>query len=484
MIRCSNFPNKYLLLFLIFILVTAACTNWSPRVNRYGLPEHKYIYQKPEEVDDGWETSSLTMEGLDSSKIRDMIYSIVNKRYKGIHSVLLVKNGKLVLEEYFYGYNRDRLHALHSVSKSITSILVGIAIDRKMIPNVNKQVYEFFPDYSDTHWVNQKYDITLEQVLTMTAGIDWDERSKPLTNSRNDIVALVFYSDNWIRYVLNKEQVEPPGERFNYSGGLNILLGGIIKESSGLYADKFAERYLYGPLGISDYYWHRHPDGTINTQGGLALRPRDMAKIGYVMLKGGNWKGKQIVSQEWIKQSTEYHVSGDWGYGYGYQWWIGKTVINEEPIRTFFAWGRGGQFIFVFPTLDLIAVFTSSIHDNILVFQPFGIVTKYILPAALPPAPNGEAIKLDSEVLEEYTGRYVSKGDKIDINIRKGEDALYFRVGFREKVKLFPETQSQFYGSSTLFGDIQANFIRGTSGRIESMVLRLALTTLRFDKIS
>ena len=484
MIRCSYIPIKYSPLILIFILVTAACTNWSPRVNRYGLPERKYIYQMPENIDDGWETSSLTMEGLDSSKIIDMIYGIVSKRYKGIHSVLLIKNGKLVLEEYFYGYNRDRLHALHSVSKSITSMLVGIAIDRKMIPNVNKQVYEFFPNYIDTRWVDQKYDITVEQVLTMSAGIDWDERSKPLTNSRNDIVALVFYSDDWIRYVLNKELVERPGERFNYSGGLNILLGGIIKESSGLYADKFAERYLFGPLGISEYRWHRHLDGTINTQGGLALRPRDMAKIGYVMLRGGNWKGKQIVSQEWIKESTEYHITAYFGYGYGYQWRSGKTIINDEPIRTFFAAGRGGQFIFVFPTLDLIAVFTSSIHDNVLYYQPFGIVTKYILPATIPSASHGEAIKLDSKVLKEYTGKYVSKADKIAINIRKGEDALYFRVGFREKVELFPETQSQFYGSSNIFGDIQAKFVRGTDGKIESMVVHFALTTLRFDKIS
>ena len=483
MIRCSNIQSKYLPLFLIFILVTAACTNWSPRVNRYGLPEHQYIYQEPEEIDDGWETSSLTMEGLDSSKIKDMIYSIVNKQYKGIHSVLLVKNGKLVLEEYFYGYHRERIHALHSVSKSITSILVGIAIDQKMIPDVNKKVYKFFPDYIDTRWVGEKYDITLEHVLTMSSGIDWDERSKPLTDSRNDIVALIYYSDNWIKYVLDKKLVEPPGERYNYSGGLTILLGGIIKESSGLYADEFAERYLFGPLGISDYYWHRHRDGTINTQGGLALRPRDMAKIGYVMLRGGSWQGKQIVSQEWIKESTEYQLSDYYGYGYGYQWRSGKTIINEEPVRMFFAWGRGGQCIFVFPTLDLIAVFTSSIHDNVLVFQPLGIVTKYILPAMLQRTLHGEAIKLDSKVLEEYTGRYVLKGSKIDIDIRKGEDAIYFRVGFREKVQLFPETQDRFYGSSTIFGDIQANFVRGTAGAIENMVLNLALTTVQFDKI-
>ena len=160
MIRCFKMPSKYIPLFLIFLSITVACTHWSPRVNRYGLPERQYIYQKPEEINDGLETSSLTVEGLDSSKITDMIYSIVRKRYKGIHSVLIVKNGKLVLEEYFYGYNRDRLHALHSVSKSITSILVGIAIDQKMISNVNKQVYEFFPDYIDTQWVAQKYDIT------------------------------------------------------------------------------------------------------------------------------------------------------------------------------------------------------------------------------------------------------------------------------------------------------------------------------------
>jgi CubicO group peptidase (beta-lactamase class C family) len=352
-----------------------------------------------------------------------------------------------------------------------------------MIPDVNKKVYEFFPDYIDTRWVGEKYDITLEHVLTMSSGIDWDERSKPLTDSRNDIVALIYYSDNWIKYVLNRELVEPPGERYNYSGGLTILLGGIIKESFGLYADEFAERYLFGPLGISDYYWHRHRDGTINTQGGLALRPRDMAKIGYVMLRGGNWQGKQIVSEEWIKESTEYHLSDYYGYGYGYQWRSGKTIINEEPVRTFFAWGRGGQFIFVFPTLDLIVVFTSNIHDNVLVFQPLGMVTKYILPAMLQPTLHGEAIKLDSKVLEEYTGRYVLKGSKIDLDIRKGDDNLYFRVGFREKVELFPETQNRFYGSSTIFGDIQANFVRGTGGAIENMVLNLALTTLQFDKI-
>jgi hypothetical protein len=119
-----------------------------------------------------------------------------------------------------------------------------------------------------------------------------------------------------------------------------------------------------------------------------------------------------------------------------------------------------------------------------LVFQPFGIVTNYILPAALPLEPRKEPINLDSKVLEEYTGKYVSKGDKIDIDIRKGEGNLFFRVGFREKVELFPETRNQFYGSSTLFGDIQANFIYGTGGKIENMVLHLALTTLRFDRIN
>jgi len=265
--------------FFSFIIIIALLFSCSKKVH--------YTYQVPEKTDDGWATAALDEVDVDSEKINDLIRGILKRKFKNIDSVLLVKNGKLILEEYFGKYGPGTLHELHSVSKSITSILTGIAIDKRMIPSVDTKVYSFFPEHKGTHWVDEKYDISLRHVLMMSAGIDWDEYTRPLNDPHNDIVALLFHSDNWIKYVLNKKVVEPPGLRWKYSGGLNILLGGIIKNTSGLHADKFAEKYLFGPLGIVNYAWHRHPDGTINTQGGLGLTPRDMAKIGYLLLNGG-----------------------------------------------------------------------------------------------------------------------------------------------------------------------------------------------------
>ncbi len=343
----------------------------------------QYIYHVPEKTNDGWATAELGEIGVDSEKINHLIRDILNRKFKNIDSVLLVKNEKLILEEYFGNYGPNKLHELHSVSKSITSILIGIAIDNKMIPNVDTKAYAFFPEHKGTHWIDEKYDISLKHILMMSAGIDWDERTKSLNDKDNDIVGLIL-SDNWIKYVLNKKVVEPPGLRWNYSGGLNILLGGIIKNTSDLYADQFADKYLFGPLDIVNYTWHRHSDGTINTQGGLSLTPRDMAKIGYLLLNDGKWKGRQIISKEWIDESTKDHI--DIGsYDYGYQWYRGGIEANRREFEAFWAWGRGGQLIFVFPTLELVAVFTSNPYDNKAgLFRPFRMLKQYIVPAMLP----------------------------------------------------------------------------------------------------
>ncbi len=167
-----------------------------------------------------------------------------------------------------------------------------------------------------------------------------------------------------MRYVLNKKQIAQPGSRWRYNSGLTVLLDGILKNTAGLYADKFAEQYLFKPLGIANYQWNKHPDGTIYTNGDLFLKPRDMAKIGYIMLNQGKWENKQIVSNAWIKESTREHVDTFKGYGYGYQWRCGKTLICDQEIEAFWASGTGGQKIYVFPKLDLVVVFTSKIFDN------------------------------------------------------------------------------------------------------------------------
>lgn len=360
--------------FFVFLLIITLLFSCSEKV--------QYVYHVPEKTNDGWVTAELGEVDVDSEKISHLIGDILNRKSKNIDSVLLVKNDKLILEEYFGDYSRNKPHELHSVSKSITSILVGIAIDKQMIPNVDTKVYAFFPEHKGTHWIDEKYEISLKHILIMSAGIDWDERTKSLNDKDNDIIGLLL-SDNWIQYVLNRKVVEPPGLRWNYSGGLNILLGGIIKNTSGLYADKFADKYLFGPLGIVNYIWHRHPDGTINTQGGLSLTPRDMAKIGKLLLNDGKWKGRQIISKEWIDESTKGYIDID-SYNYGYQWYRGGIEANRREFEAYWAWGRGGQFIFVFPTLELVAVFTSNPYDNKDgLFRPFRMLKKYILPAML-----------------------------------------------------------------------------------------------------
>jgi CubicO group peptidase (beta-lactamase class C family) len=474
------YRHKYKALIWIIICLFISC---APRANRWGLPQYEYSYQIPQQTDDGWEIATLEAEAVDPEKINELMRSILNKRFKNIHSVVLVKNGKLVLDEYFYGYDLDTKHELHSVSKSITSILVGIAIDQDMIPGVDEKVYEFFPEYKGSRWIDQKYDIAVEHVLTMSAGIDWDEQSHRLTDRRNDIVAAL-YSDDWLQYVLDKKQIETPGKRFNYSGGLNLLLGGIIKNSSDLYADIFAEKYLFGPLGISDYRWGRHPDGTINTQGGLRLRPRDMAKIGYLFLKKGKWQGRQIVSRNWVSKSTGEHIPAYLGLGYGYQWYLGQAAVNRKVFETFFAWGRGGQCIFVIPELDLVAVFTSRPYDNSYgVLFPLGIVPNYIIPAVLPPAPAQKAVQLDPKIFETYQGKYIFKKWNTNLSIIKESNKIYMTDFHGGTVELSPLLETQFKGSLKVFGNVTIDFNKNKNQEVTHLTLNYGFLHLMFDKI-
>ncbi|NIQ37033.1 MAG: serine hydrolase [Proteobacteria bacterium] len=456
-------------------------SHWLPFSVSQGQCE--YAYQMPEKTDDGWETSSLSKEGIDPEKVNELISNILDGNFPHIHSVLLIKNGKLVLEEYFYGYDRDAKHQMHSVTKSITSILVGMAVDRKMIPSVDKKVYEFFPEYKGTSWIGQKYEIDLRDVLTMTAGLDWDETTYSLSDSRNSLVEM-FQSNNWIEYVLDRKVIEPPGERFIYNGGLTLFLAEIVRKASGLYADKFAEQNLFSPLGISDYHWLKHPDGTINSFGGLSLRPRDMAKIGHLFLNEGEWKGRQIVSQKWINESSRERIATGGGYGYGYQWWRGKAVISNQVIEAFWAWGRGGQFIFVFPSLDLVAVFTSEPYANPEgESRPFVMLTKYIIPAQLAEVPLRKSIKLDPEVLDEYLGEYkFTHSDEIITIFRQG-DKLYAKAPDGDIEELLPATEDQFFGTAKDMGDFLVNVLRDERGEVKHVIVHFPFRRLQLDKI-
>ena len=355
-----------------------------------------YQYTVPEKTNDGWETASLSSVNIDAGLIKELFERIGDNSYKNIHSVLLVKNGKLVVEKYFPGqdslgqyrtFTGDTLHEMLSATKSVNSILIGIAIDQHLIRGVDEKISTFFPEYSDIFTNKEKDAICLKDLLSMTAGLSWDEWTYPYTDPRNDTAMMASKAD-FFRYVLERPVATTPGAKFVYNSGVSLMLGEIIYKASGLRADKFAERHLFSPLGITNYSWGKAPNGVVNTLGGLALRPRDMAKIGQLYLNGGRWEEKQIVSEKWVKESTKQQIGASqlptWflADGYGYQWWLGSFHVRGQTIGSYSARGRGGQFIIVFPALQMVAVFTGW-NDNELLKQPLDMLQRYILPAAI-----------------------------------------------------------------------------------------------------
>jgi CubicO group peptidase (beta-lactamase class C family) len=355
-----------------------------------------YQYTVPAKTNDGWETASLNSVNLDNSLIKELFERIGDNSYENIHSVLLVKNGKLVVEKYFPGrdslgqyrtFTGDTPHEMLSATKSVNSILIGIAIDQHLIRDVDEKISTFFPEYSAIFTNKEKDTICLKDLLSMTAGLSWDEWTYPYTDPRNDAAVMASKAD-FFRYVLERPVATTPGAKFVYNSGVSLMLGEIIYKVSGLRADKFAERHLFSPLGITNYSWGKAPNGVVNTLGGLALRPRDMAKIGQLFLNGGRWQEKQIVSEKWVKESTKQQIGASqlpaWflADGYGYQWWLGSFHVRGQTIGSYSARGRGGQFIIVFPALQMVAVFTGW-NDNELLGQPLDMLQQCILPAAI-----------------------------------------------------------------------------------------------------
>jgi CubicO group peptidase (beta-lactamase class C family) len=342
----------------------------------------------PEKINDGWETASPESIGMESASVNALIGLVKGGSYKNIHSVLVVKDGKLVVEEYFAGrdqadkdqdYGRDTLHTQQSVTKSVNSILVGIAIDQHLIHGVDEKASTFFPEFADNFTAPGKEALQLKHFLSMTGGFAWTESGVPYTDPRND-ANVMNRNAAPLRFVLEKPLAVRPGKKFLYDSGLSVALGDIVRRASGLDTEVFAERHLFHPLGITQWFWARLPDGSLHTGGGLWLRPRDMAKIGFLYLNHGRWQGQQIVSEDWIRESTRQQAPY---FGYGYQWWLRTFRGRDHAIEAYCAQGLGGQFIMVIPEMNLVSAFTSW-NVGPLTEQPFDMMQRYILPATQP----------------------------------------------------------------------------------------------------
>ena len=371
---CQGLSIMYVLTLILLLFSFTACTHIPPRVDESGAPQREYTYQIPLQIDDGWHVSSLAEEGVNEEIINDMMTAILAGKYPKLFSIVLIRNGSLILEEYLYYNNRYWLQEFRSAGKSVTSVLMGIAFDKGFIKGVDEKLLDFFPAFEKgDNWDHRKDDVSLHHVLSMRWGFD---ESGPANN-------VPWYNENWITKTLSLPLISEPGEKFEYHSAAPALCGPILESMTGMPVIEFAKDYLFGPLQISDYLWHTLSDGNTLTAGGMFIRPRDMAKLGYLILNRGQWHGRQILSEKWIDISTRPYTSDD-QLGYGYYWWLSKCKGGDVFYKTIFASGHGGQRVMVVPELNLVAVFTSKPdnnpkgHDRIL-----QIFDKYILPSML-----------------------------------------------------------------------------------------------------
>lgn len=359
-------------------------------------------YHVPEKTDDGLQVASAEDFGIDIDYLEAAAKKISGGKFGEVHSLLVCKNNTLVFEEYFQGHkyqwdapghkgewvtwNREMQHCIHSDTKSITSLCIGIAIDKGFIENAHQSIFDYLPDYQHLKINNKKY-ITIEHLLTMTSGLRWEEWGVSLGSINNDQIGIWFWEDGPMNYVLSREFVAEPGKRFNYSGGDIQILVEILKNATGMTLDEFSEKYLFEPLGIASYdWWLKFPSsGDIQGAGGLKLTPRDMVKIGSMMLNRGMWNGQRIVSEEWVDKcgipfagNYDIKIPGeDMGaVGYGFTWWT-KQYADFGPM--FCALGWGGQKIMIFPELDAVVVFTGANYNSKV--KQNKILGKYVLPA-------------------------------------------------------------------------------------------------------
>lgn len=386
---------KTLLIVLISLVINSGCEKDL---------SSQFHYTPPVENNDGLQVGTLQEVNMNEDGIRQSAGRIQHEKYGEIHSMLIYKDELLVFEEYFKGHqyqwdgpghygkvvawNKDMQHCIHSDTKSIVSLCIGIAIDQGFIRDVNQSIFDYLPDYQHLK-TKTKEHITIEHLLTMTSGLQWKEWGIPLSSIENDQIGIWFWEEGPMKYVLGRDLVAEPGKRFNYSGGDIQILVEILRNATGMKLDEFSGKYLFDPMGITSYdWWLIFPTGEIQGAGGLKLTPRDMVKIGAMMLNKGIWNGNRIISEDWVdKCKTPYpankgiRIPGEDadGFGYAYTWWTTGIEHRGNPITCFLALGWGGQKIIIVPDLDMVLVFTGANYTSKV--HEFEIIERYILRA-------------------------------------------------------------------------------------------------------
>ena len=304
--------------------------------------------------------------------MRDRLAAAVDAgEVDGLHAVVVVRGGRTVLEYYGEGadfawgrslgvvrFGPETLHDLRSVTKSVTALLYGTALGDGLVPEPGAPLLAQFPQYPDLAAEPDRARLTVEHVLTMTLGLEWREEV-PYDSPANAEIAMELAPDRY-RFVLERPVVEAPGERWSYCGGATALLGGLIADGTGRPLAEYARAALFEPLGIERFEWVAGDDGVPSAASGLRLAPRDLARIGELVLAEGEWQGRPVVPAGWIRTMVQPRLKTDWGAGYGYQWYL-ETVAGRRVVM---ASGNGGQRLVVVPDLDLVVAVLAGNYDT------------------------------------------------------------------------------------------------------------------------
>ena len=352
---------------------------------------------------DEWQIAQPEAVGLSEVALSAVHQDIQNGRYGYIDAFLVARHGKIVFEQYYehdypsiykqeaatpgalvvndpsgpYNYfnpwwhpyyRNTTLHSMQSVTKSVVSALVGIAISRGEFLDLDTPVLEFFEEATVLNIDRRKRDMTVRDLLTMSDGLLWDE-NLPYNDSDNSF-AVMALAHNWVQHTLDLPMGSEPGTAFNYNSGATLILGHIFRLATGTDIEEYAFEHLFMPLGIDDYYWDRTPYGLTDTQEGLYISALSLAKIAQLFLQKGRWQDEQVIPATWVEESIRPHyptgAAGD--EAYGYLWWSQPYTFEEKSLRAYFGKGFGGQRPIFLPELDLVIVLTGW---NILPGQPF-----------------------------------------------------------------------------------------------------------------
>lgn len=311
----------------------------------------------------GLPKASLQSVGVQPDSLAKIIQLIRKTPPNDFRGLVVIKDNKLVVEEYFNTYWRETVHDIRSAGKSVTALLVGIAIDKGLVKSPEQSIYDFFPTTKfKLPPKERRADIRIKHLLMMSSGLDADDDRD---NSPGATANWLMHED-WASYALGLPMSFKPGEKFIYSDVCPLLIGAIIEETSGKSLLDFAKENLFKPLGIREFYWYTGVGGRTGPMGNLYITTLDFAKIGLLVLNKGRWDGQQVVNASWIDQVSikRFDPSNRFATGYGYFWWQGKKEANGKSYEYIYASGNGGNVLFVVPTENLVVSITSGAYGQ------------------------------------------------------------------------------------------------------------------------